>query len=546
MPLTDALLLDPYPVPAYVARRTDGVAGSGTLADPWNGNTPERFDSLMNNVPPQTRIHLGPGVFETKGYSDQADAGYGWQPKPGQKIVGSGIGVTTLKLVGASVADAHYFAIGHALWDPTAQLPNLLDFFEVSDLTIDCNLDGQTGGADMACGAIRVMGNYALIKRVKVIAWGTKTASKTCFVLSVITADPPSKVYEVMDPGIEDCIAVEPSTAGSEPGRKITVLHAGPKDDTAALEEAYGRGPFIRNCYVDCGTLTLPADREYRALSMGWCRGGLVEANQVHNTTYGGPYLESNARDIIVRGNAFLNVLKWPYGSIGLLPLLGDEALHLDSLVRDPTDHGLALATTQLSPHPLAAGERVKIDASAGSPAEFKGVFVIDSVEPPNQFRYRMTSEPTGDASDATMRKVFAVQRLVIENNVIELPADTSGGVGIHMEDNGLADQTPDHACGDVIIRGNVIRYQDGQTSPDATGTAIEVNGAKNLLVRENIVEVTPPDPIAFQRCGSVKYFNNRTADGELLARYDSATGRPVEEYDAEAEVGLVLCLFKR
>ena len=43
MALTDALLLDPFPFHKFLALRTDGVAGTGTLNDPLDASTPERF-----------------------------------------------------------------------------------------------------------------------------------------------------------------------------------------------------------------------------------------------------------------------------------------------------------------------------------------------------------------------------------------------------------------------------------------------------------------------------------------------------------------------
>src|SRR5205823_7978072 len=39
MSLSEALLLDPYPFEIFIAYRTDGVKGSGTLNDPYDGST---------------------------------------------------------------------------------------------------------------------------------------------------------------------------------------------------------------------------------------------------------------------------------------------------------------------------------------------------------------------------------------------------------------------------------------------------------------------------------------------------------------------------
>jgi hypothetical protein len=209
--LLDALLLDPYRINVFIAYRTDSVKGTGTQADPWDGSTSTKFDAIMNSLSANTTVHLGPttstNLFQTTGFWANSDGstGSGWQPKTGMKIVGSGIDVTTLKLTGAAdpaTGTRHYFAIGHALSSST------IDYFEVSDLTIDCNL-AQTG-TKFACGAVRVLGNHARVRRVKVINWGKKTAGPDCFVISTITADPPSGVMGVIDTGIEECIAITP------------------------------------------------------------------------------------------------------------------------------------------------------------------------------------------------------------------------------------------------------------------------------------------------------------------------------------------------
>ena len=142
MALIDALLLESYRMNVWIAARADGVPGTGTHSHPYDGSTQAKFDTVMYSIPtsPPTRVHLGPGIFQSAGYADGISGA--WQPKPGMKIVGSGIGVTTLQLVGASSA-VHYCAIGHAL--PASGQQNLVDYFEVSDLTIDCNLAAAAG-----------------------------------------------------------------------------------------------------------------------------------------------------------------------------------------------------------------------------------------------------------------------------------------------------------------------------------------------------------------------------------------------------------------
>ena len=85
MSLLDALLLDPAPFNVWIAKRTDGLKGSGTASDPYDGSTQARFDGVMSFFAAQSNvaIHLGPGEFQTNGYNDTT----GWQARPGMKIV---------------------------------------------------------------------------------------------------------------------------------------------------------------------------------------------------------------------------------------------------------------------------------------------------------------------------------------------------------------------------------------------------------------------------------------------------------------------------
>jgi hypothetical protein len=126
MSLLDSFLLEDYRINVWVAARSDGIKGSGTLGDPYDGSTAARFDELMRLFATQVtatvgvRINLGPGVFQTNGYYDGIASGTGWQASARMKIVGSGIDVTTLQLVNAT-ANKQTYAVGQALLDGVSQ-----------------------------------------------------------------------------------------------------------------------------------------------------------------------------------------------------------------------------------------------------------------------------------------------------------------------------------------------------------------------------------------------------------------------------------------
>ena len=608
MSLLDALLLDPYRINVWIAYRTDGVKGSGTQNDPYDGSTklaapvtisslvnsgleatattsashgysnndiitvdvqtnPQgwsgtfliygvtsttfkylmnnvpggtasgtrtasevldlRFDNIMNALGGNTCIHLGPTSgnrpFLTKGY--KVEGALGLQVKPAMKITGSGVDVTTLRLIGQP---GTLYAIAHDFADGP------VDHFELSELTIDANLMVPTANSAF-CGAVRVMGNHARVRRIKVVNWGANAAIPG-FVVSMVTADADFGLTGVTDCGIEEVIAVSP--AASPSGALITVLQAGPKDDSGSNAEGYGIGPFIRNCFVDCGSPN--ADADYRGLSMAWCKGGIVEGNHVHNTKYGGPYIsKSSARGLVVRGNFYKNVAKGPFWNLAVL-----SATSLSSLVRD-TDQTIAVATTS-SAHGMLAGDRVKIDVS-GAASYYEGIFVIKDVPASTTFRYQMQGNPGGNGSSPTMQKVFGVAKLVVEGNTIELATGSTGDASIHLHDNVLSPQTPDYAHGDVIIRDNKIRYLDGAFESGFTGYGVQVNGARNAQIRDNVVEVIPDNPLKNIRCGSVQYFNNREPDGVLIQGInESNNNKKYDELETEAEDAMVMALFKR
>jgi hypothetical protein len=526
MSLTDALLLDPYRFNVYLAVRADGQKGSGTISDPYHCGDATTFDGLMNSFAEGTTVHLGPASisspFKTAGYGDGVAGG--WTPKKAMRVIGSGIDVTYLRLEPSAAGT--FFAVGH----PLGANANV-DFFEICDLTINCNLTALN--ADAAAGAVRVMGNHASIRRLKAINWGTKSASRPCTIFSVITADPQGTNKEVANTGIESCIAITPqgtSTAGN-----TTIFHAGPNPATSVAEN-YGPAPYIRNCFADCGSPTHTC--EFRGFVMAACRGGIVEGNQFHNLHIGGPVQTSGyTMDVIVRNNFFKNVRKGLYMSLGTLSPGTPTAL--TSLARDSGDNSIAVAT--LTSHGLKQGERVKMDASAGSPAQFKGVFTIKDVTT-NSFRYQMVSAPGADATSGTFQKVSGVANLLFDANTIELATGSTGQIAMHLDCAAITPETPDYAYGDIILRRNRIRYMDVQFEASYAGYALDAEGIKQLFVHDNMIECAPADPLKYTRCGVARFFNNRAPNGTLVRGITGA--QKATELEIEAEDALLVSLI--
>jgi hypothetical protein len=511
MSTIDALLLDPYPLNFYIAQRSDGIFGSGTASDPWDG-TGARFDArmvdIMNKVLAQqagqtlkvgVQVLVGPGNFSTKGYSDDDSNTSGWVPFPGLKLTGAGVDVTVLTLVNASSATAQYFAVGHSLGTASPKINHV----EISSLTIDCNLSAN--GAALGCGAIRLFGDHVRIRRVKAVNWGTKNNTKRCFVFAVITAAPSPSYSESVNAGIEDCIAITPGST-SQP---VTIYHAGSKEDPLGdSKEAFGTAPFLRNCFADGGVASPSPSGNVRALSLGGCRGGVVEGNQILNVDVGGPYQDrASTRDLVIRGNLYRNVARGAYWNLG-----GNNqppSLSLSSIAIEG-DNVTADVTTSAADHGLKVGDVVEL--SGNTPTDRNGVFLVRNVPAANQFKVqRSTGFSAGSTTVGNARKLLSVGKLWMLDNYLEQASGVSP-IAIHLEDNGKG-AAPDYVFSEVFIRGNQLRYVDGPTPTVTSDVAMQVNGVYRLTGGDNLIESANSTPIVTTRCNQaanmVKLYDN-------------------------------------
>lgn len=138
----------------YIAVRTDGLAGTGSQTDPYDGSTEVKFDALMKSFPENTQIHLGAGTYSTLGWN-------AFGVRAGWNLQGAGMGVTTLKLM-CSATEPSYRKYYHLCGFGC-------DGAQISNLTCDGNYQGQAWPANDSVGGICPFGNNVVIDSVEFI-----------------------------------------------------------------------------------------------------------------------------------------------------------------------------------------------------------------------------------------------------------------------------------------------------------------------------------------------------------------------------------------
>ncbi len=190
---------------------------------------------------------------------------------------------------------------------------------------------------------------------------------------------------------------------------------------------------------------------------------------------------------------------------------------------------------------------------SGAAPIDYNGTFAVLSVSAPNKFRYLLSSRPASNTAPGSTQKVLGVEHFLAERNTVELApfkADSvsppATPIALQLKADAAASQPAAYVYGDVILRDNKVRYLDGQYDTAFVGYALDVQGARNLLVRNNVLESAPAVPLRNQRCGAVTYFNNRTPAGVLVEGFNPDTAQKYAELETDNDLALILSLFNR
>ena len=461
------------------------------------------FDEAARVAPEGATIHIGPGVFQTRGSGPGLSTPPGWRPRSGQKIIGSGMGATTLKLVGAPIASVHYYAIGTDF--------EYLDAFEVSDLTVDCNVEGQTSRF-IATGAVGLIGGgrHIRIRRVRAINFGTRTAAGyvenfPLFAVAALGTDSYDLVFE-------DCIAEWPAH-NNYWNSTVIVVGGGenPRGDGVAY---YARGCAIRNCYVNCEYYYGP---KVRIVSVDSYDSG----TGLFTVTTATPHGKTSPGNVLVQGltlgGAFDSLFQGVFeiestgSSPTQLTLCGPKSqstpdvgagtlggshpaptISIESITQDAADPKLFTITTR-EPHYRTRNNNVWIllvDVQL-TPNPFNGVFAVEDYDPsyPCQLKYRVPQVPgSAPIVSAAWMNVFC-QGLTAEPGTA---AVVEGNRIFHAFTGGPYQDT--FTSRDLVTRNNY--YHDVNTGPsEARGLISQWYGTTLLDSLVRLWDSDPSDP---------------------------------------------------
>ena len=178
----------------YIAYRTDGRTGTGTMTDPYNGSTADRLDTLLSNAPAGQVICFYPSLnyktqpmAATNGYPSR------WKIKSGQTYIGIG-GKDAVKITLATNSVPYWTNFGVSVIGHVGSESDNLTNVTVRGLWLDANFSQfvRHGHTNAAGAGVSFYGNNSTVEDCRVTGiWGNQSTSseiqKECFAIFVST-----------------------------------------------------------------------------------------------------------------------------------------------------------------------------------------------------------------------------------------------------------------------------------------------------------------------------------------------------------------------
>lgn len=280
-------------VEVWINAKTPAVtSAAGTPNEPYQCPDGTALATVLTSIGENSTIHFMPGTYLVAN---------GITPKSGWKLRGAGIGNTILRLL-PLISGPGLAVIGGT----TAYVPK--DGAEVSDMTVDCNLQNQSVAA--CIHAVHLSGSNTRISRVRAINWGSTTAGE-CFTLLM---GAPAFYGERTNCVIEDCVVDSPAPVVHTDGTTAISIWTGSEEDQATRTTV---GAEIRGCLVakvTAGSGVAGQPLYFHAYAAG-AYGGCVRNNQAVDLIGGAAFYQDtwSGGDVVVANNIFENVTHGAY-----------------------------------------------------------------------------------------------------------------------------------------------------------------------------------------------------------------------------------------
>jgi hypothetical protein len=272
--------------------------GTGTITDPIQTPTGSSFTNTIATNPPNTVIHLMPGTFHSAGIV---------QVKAGWKIRGAGIDITTVQMddLGTGAPSNWGTPLFGEIPPSVPEHPyERTDGVEVSDLTLDCNQQAQSGSTCIF--GVGLSGSENKISRVKAINWGS-TSGNECYVLRIF-GDTGSILTNCV---IEECVIQQPASITNTQGATaLSIL--GSTDGSSTIGNGWIVGAEIKNCFISGIVSGSPGTPNYfNGTCLMGISGGKVAGNKVINISGASTAFFNSCESALhytIENNLFLDV----------------------------------------------------------------------------------------------------------------------------------------------------------------------------------------------------------------------------------------------
>lgn len=220
---------------------TANTGATGTQSDPFICPDGVSLQAVLTLLPPNITIHFNAG---TPGFQ----VGYpGIAVKPGWKLRGQGVDQTILRLANnATQGPCRLSVVGGTSWATS------VDDVEVSDLTVDCNAQNQSGSWEVVAAAVSLSGSRTRITNVKAINWGTTAGGQLeCYPLQILQ---PASGATLSNCVIEYCEVTQPAPVGTFIATAI--IMDSPVYLDGVLDQGISGGQVVYNNVHDITTST--------------------------------------------------------------------------------------------------------------------------------------------------------------------------------------------------------------------------------------------------------------------------------------------------